>query len=80
MSKTTKQMLSIEEAYRAMFCFLQEYYSRTESEEIGGMLGGLAIASDGKAMDEGMWQDWNEAVATALIDPQSARQVFIGQE
>ena len=51
-----------EEAYRAMFYFLEDCYLRTKSDEIGGMLGGMAFLGDGITADPAAWHDWLKAV------------------
>ena len=58
--------LSSREAYLAMFSFLEDYYSRTQSDEIGSMLSGLCLMSDGKPMDPAYWHEWEQAVEKAL--------------
>lgn len=69
------QKLTIEQAYRAMFYFLEheyeyEYeYELTKSDELGGMLGSLSwqIWEGGHGpADPGAWQDWQDAVKKAL--------------
>jgi hypothetical protein len=63
---TATDPLSIEEAYQAMFEFLDAYYARTKSDEVGGLLGSLAINhDDGIPMDPGAWDDWLRAVERA---------------
>lgn len=39
--------ISIRQAYIAMFRFLEIYYDRTHADEIGALLGGMAIDEDG---------------------------------
>lgn len=53
-------------AYLAMFSFLEDYYNRTKSDEIGSMLSGLCLMSDGKPMDPAYWSEWEEAVRKAI--------------
>ncbi|WP_221931610.1 hypothetical protein [Palleronia caenipelagi] len=50
----------------AMFSFLEDYYSRTQSDEIGSMLSGLCLMSDGNPMDPAYWDEWEQAVQKAL--------------
>lgn len=54
--------LSPLDAYRAMTSFLQDYFDRTRSDEIGILLGGLDLNQDGQPMDPGYWHDWMTAV------------------
>ncbi len=52
-----------EEAYRAMFAFLEATWERTgRGDELGALLGGLALDADGRPMDPAAWTDWLAAV------------------
>lgn len=60
------ERLTIAEAYRAMFLFLEAYWRSggKRSDEIGGMLGSMAfLQGDGGTMDPACWSDWEAAVA-----------------
>ncbi|GAB2204987.1 hypothetical protein ROS1_18030 [Roseibium sp. ROS1] len=54
------------QSYLAMFSFLEDYYHRTKSDEIGAMLGAMCLASDGKPMDPAYWHEWKQAVQKAI--------------
>ena len=58
--------LSSTDAYLAMFSFLEDYYRRTKSDEIGSILSGLCLMSDGKPMDPAYWDEWEQAVQKAI--------------
>jgi hypothetical protein len=58
--------ISVRDAYRAMFCFLEAYFERTKADEITVLLGSLDLAEDGGPMDLAMWQDWLTAVQGAI--------------
>lgn len=60
------EKITIEQAYRAMFYFLENEYELTHSEEIGGLLGSLSweIFSGGP-IDASVWNDWLTAVSKA---------------
>lgn len=58
--------LSDKQAYLAMFSFLEDYYNRTKSDEIGAMLGAMCLTNDGMPMDIAYWHEWQEAVGKAL--------------
>jgi hypothetical protein len=62
MSKT----LTSKNAYLAMFSFLEEYYMRTKSDEIGSLLSGMCLMNDGIPMDQAYWSEWERAVQKAL--------------
>ncbi|CAI1157103.1 hypothetical protein [Serratia quinivorans] len=58
-------MLTVEQAYKAMFYFLEHQYELTKSDEIGGLLGSMdwTIWTDSsKSADPAMWEDWLAAV------------------
>lgn len=63
-----EQLLTIEEAYMAMFYFLQIDYSRSPSDEIGGLLGSLgwSLKEDRSPTDPGAWEDWLDAVRASM--------------
>lgn len=54
--------LSAKDAYRAMFRFLESYYERTQADDIGAILGSMAMLEDGKPADGAMWQEWLDAI------------------
>lgn len=70
-----ERKLTIEQAYRAMFYFLQNEYELTKSDELGGMLGSLSWAvwdgGQGPA-DPSAWQDWQDAVDKALASHENS--------
>ncbi|MCW6511408.1 hypothetical protein [Lichenifustis flavocetrariae] len=55
-----------DEAYAAMFQFIKKIYERTDSDELGGMLGSMSLLRDGQTADPAMMSDWKDAVAYAL--------------
>jgi len=61
-----KIKLTSEQAYQAMFSFLEAYYERGKSDEIGGMLGSMSLLEDGGTADPAIEIDWNEAVSKVL--------------
>ena len=54
--------LTINEAYEAMYCFLESLYDSTKSDELGSMLGNMSYLGDGKVADPAVWDDWVKAV------------------
>ena len=69
-----EQKLTIEQAYRAMFYFLEHEYEITKSDELGGMLSSLSWEIWAKAgpADPGAWEEWLEAVQKALARSENA--------
>ena len=55
-----------EQAYRAMFSFLEKYYELSGSDDIGALLGSMNVFGDGKPADAAMWADWCKAVDTVI--------------
>ena len=54
------------QAYAAMFNFLEEYWKRGQSEDIGNLLSSLSLLPDGASADPAMDDDWKNAVEYAL--------------
>jgi hypothetical protein len=65
-------ILSEAQAYAAMCFFLEGVYQRMRSDDIGGLLGSLALLEDGSPADPALSRDWREATQKALISPASA--------
>jgi hypothetical protein len=55
-----------EQAYAAMFYFLEDLYGRVPSDEIGGLLGGMSLVADGLPADSAVSADWQRAVQKAM--------------
>lgn len=55
-----------EQAYRAMFSFLEKYYEATNADDVGALLGSMNLLDDGRPADPAMWADWCKAVEDAL--------------
>lgn len=53
-----------ETAYKAMIRFLEKYYERTNSDDIGSLLGDLQLLSDGSTADPAAWNDWIDSINT----------------
>jgi hypothetical protein len=60
--------LSAREAYLARFNFLDRYYGTTKADEIGALLGGLSLLSDGSPADPGYKKEWLDAVEKVLAE------------
>ncbi|MYN05191.1 hypothetical protein GTP41_24145 [Pseudoduganella sp. DS3] len=61
--------LDSQQAYKAMFKFLEKYYELTNSGEVGALLGSMALIEDGKPLDPALWDDWMAAVEATLAAP-----------
>jgi hypothetical protein len=64
---TQGRALTVEQAYRAMYRFLEVYQQETQSHEVGSMLGEFRMASGpGDTSDPGAWSSWLKAVDYVL--------------
>jgi hypothetical protein len=61
-----KEKLTLLEAYKAMYAYLQNYYVQMDKpDEIGALLGDLRLLHDGNPVDRAAWTDWLDAVKKA---------------
>lgn len=58
--------LTYEEAYKAMFVFLEHMYKTTKSADIGSLLGDMSMLADGMPADNAVWPRWTEAIDQAI--------------
>ncbi len=72
--------LAQDEAYRSMYYYLEDYYKLTGSDEIGGMLGYMALLEDGSPADAAVLDDWRNAVARAKKDVESIKFKIISND
>lgn len=56
------ELLSVTDAYKAMYHFLNKTYQLTHSDDIGSLLGWMSTLDDGTTADPAIWDDWLEAV------------------
>ena len=68
--------LTEQQAYLAMFAFLEAEYRLTSSDEIGALLGSMSLLPDGSPADPAVKEQWTEALATALGDRVDATLTF----
>jgi hypothetical protein len=57
--------LTTHQAFQAMVIFLEKFYDRTQSNDVGGLLGDLMIRPDGSTADPAAWQDWIDSIRQA---------------
>jgi hypothetical protein len=53
-----EDMISVKQAYLAMYSFLEELYSKYEFDQLGGLLGSMCLLPDGSPSDQAIWGDW----------------------
>ena len=54
--------LTFQEAFTAMQLFLEDYYERTHSDDVGALLGGIQLLEDGMTADPAVWDEWLKCV------------------
>jgi hypothetical protein len=57
--------LTVHQAYASMYAFLEQYYERGRSDDIGALLGFMSLLPDGGTADPAIWHDWLAAVRAA---------------
>ncbi|MEH2282278.1 MAG: hypothetical protein V7K90_13265 [Nostoc sp.] len=55
--------LTEKEAYTAMYAFLVQVYERTQSNDLGGLLGDMSTIEDSETADPAVWHEWLRCVA-----------------
>ncbi len=58
--------LTADQAYAAMYYFLDQFYSRSGITDLGSLLGDMSLLPDGQPADSAVVEDWQEAVQFAL--------------
>ena len=61
-------VMTEKQAYAAMFHFLEEYWKRNKSDDIGSLLSSMSMLQNGSTADPAMADDWRQAVEYALKD------------
>ncbi len=62
-----EEQITLLQAYKAMFKFLENLYFREgQPENLGGFLGGLRLIKDTKTVDPAAWEDWLDTVDQVL--------------
>lgn len=59
------------QAFNAMVKFLEGYYERTSSDDVGSLLSEMLFLQDGMTADPAAWHDWMEAVEKVLKEKDS---------
>lgn len=59
------KIMTAEQAYAAMYHFLDQYYQGTKSDDVGALLGAMSLL-DGEPADSAIAGDWEDAVEFAL--------------
>jgi len=54
--------LSELQAFKTMVLYLEKYYERTRSDDVGSLLGDLILLDDNSTADPAAWYDWMQCV------------------
>jgi hypothetical protein len=65
--------LTTQQAYLATFAFLETQFRSTGSEELGALLGSLALLPDGSPADPAHKREWEAAVASSIAGDVDAK-------
>lgn len=58
------------QSFKAMVQFLEYYYERTSSDDIGSLLGDLQLLNDCETADPAAWEDWLDSINEVLKESQ----------
>lgn len=64
-SRLKEPMVTEQQAYLAMFAFLEARYQRGPSDALGTLLGSLSLLPDGSPADAALAEDWRNACVAA---------------
>jgi hypothetical protein len=73
MSKIDTPTLTDHQAFLAMYSYLEQFYERTQSDDVATILGGLSLLPDGTFADPASSQEWADACAAARQGKVNAR-------
>lgn len=55
-------VLTTLQAFNAMTKFLDDFYDKTASADVGSLLGDMSFLQDGSTADKATWHDWIDAL------------------
>lgn len=62
LSATNDESFSEQEIFEAMILLLEEYYYKTNSNDLGAFLGDLLHDEYGETADDAAWEKWQECI------------------
>lgn len=68
------ESLTTEEAYLAMFAFVEKRYQLTSSDDLASFLSDMSMMFSGGTADPALQDDWDESVQLALAGKVDAMQ------
>jgi hypothetical protein len=57
-----EKKLTIMEAYKAMYYYLENLYNLTKSEDLADFLSNMMLLDDNSTADPAYWEDWLNAI------------------
>ncbi|MCW5736951.1 MAG: hypothetical protein KIS73_22690 [Enhydrobacter sp.] len=57
--------LNEDQAYAAMYHFLEDFYRRTNSDDVGSLLSSMSLLADERPADPAIAKDWQRSVRFA---------------
>lgn len=66
--------LNEQQAYIAMYHFLDNYYWRTHSDDVASFLSGMSTLCDGGTADPAIWSDWIKSVKHLFEPSENIKQ------
>jgi hypothetical protein len=58
--------LTSQQAFLAMYSFLDAHYQRSKADAVGALLGSMSLLRDGRPADPAIENDWQVAVRAAV--------------
>ena len=71
MKEVKMEKITEKQAFQAMVLFLEGYYERTKSDDVGAILSDLILLEDGNTADPAAWDDWMKGVHKVLSKSQA---------
>jgi hypothetical protein len=78
--ESVEEKIDVQQAYAAMFYFIETYYNRGPNDELAMMLGSMALWSDGRPGDNALWNDWLNAIERARTDREGVKFQIMKKE
>lgn len=63
--KSMNNLITIQETYHCMILFLEKYYQRTQSDDIGSLLGDLQLTKEEESFDPAALEEWKKCLKKA---------------
>jgi hypothetical protein len=73
------EVLTKDQAYTAMWYFMNEIYKRANAIELRDIVSSMPLLEDGTPVDAGVEEDWQNAVDYALKGGEVARFRIVGE-